>query len=250
MFYLRDFKNFAEAELDLDRQVTLLVGPNGSGKSNLIEAVELLSFLAAGHRLHEVTDLGRDGALEVRGGLEACASLGRSEFGLGVKAQVELPDPHGTVSLHYDIVVQVRPDPRILRESLKLDGRKIPLFEVVDFADGSTSADNAVRYDNNDRGRNKPQEFVPADRSALSQYARFAQRNRDLPFGLAVIGAVQDLLAAPMICDPIPKMMRGFERRTSNTASQIERTSRQYCSSYGPRGSLLRRTKLVVLRPA
>ncbi len=51
MFYLRNFKNFAAAELDLDQSATLLVGPNGSGKSNLIEAVELLSFLAAGHQV-------------------------------------------------------------------------------------------------------------------------------------------------------------------------------------------------------
>jgi len=71
MFYLRNFKNFTEAELDLDQPATLLVGPNGAVKSNLIEAVELLSFLAGGHRLHEVTDIGREGGIEVRGGLEA-----------------------------------------------------------------------------------------------------------------------------------------------------------------------------------
>ena len=59
MFYLRNFKNFAEAELDLNQATTLIIGPNGSGKSNLIEAIELLSFLASGHRLHEVTDIGR-----------------------------------------------------------------------------------------------------------------------------------------------------------------------------------------------
>src|ERR1022692_2242600 len=91
MFYVRNFKNFSEAELDFDQPTTLIVGPNGAGKSNLIEAVELLSFLASGHRLHEVTDIGREGQLEIRGGLEACAKLGHGEFTLGYKDQILSP---------------------------------------------------------------------------------------------------------------------------------------------------------------
>jgi recombinational DNA repair ATPase RecF len=105
MFYLRNFKNFAEAELDLDQPVTLLVGPNGSGKSNLIEAVELLSFLASGHRLHEVTDIGREGAIEVRGGLEACAKLGSDEFTLGIRTDVTYSGMVLSTKVQYEITV-------------------------------------------------------------------------------------------------------------------------------------------------
>lgn len=105
MFYLRNFKNFAAAELDLDQPATLLVGPNGSGKSNLIEAVELLSFLAAGHRLHEITDIGREGAIEVRGGLEACAKLGFDEFTLGIKTDVTYQGIVIPTQVQYEITV-------------------------------------------------------------------------------------------------------------------------------------------------
>jgi predicted ATPase len=83
MLHLTNFKNFAEAHLDDTEPVTMLVGPHGAGKSNLIEATELLSFLAGGRPLHQVTDLGRQGPLEVRGGLDACASFGQTSFTLG-----------------------------------------------------------------------------------------------------------------------------------------------------------------------
>ena len=92
MFYLQNFKNFAKAEIDYERPVTLLIGPNGAGKSNLIEAIELLSFIARGRPLHEVTDFGREGGLEVRGGLEACASHNNDVFTLGHRSTISTPE--------------------------------------------------------------------------------------------------------------------------------------------------------------
>ena len=142
MFYIRNFKNFAEAELDLDQSATLLIGPNGSGKSNLIEAVELLSFLAGGHRLHEVTDIGREGAMEIRGGLEACARLGSDEFTLGIKTEVLLPGTVMPTPIQYEISVRVRPEPRIVGESLKQTGRNLPVFEIQSQESDTPSADN------------------------------------------------------------------------------------------------------------
>ena len=118
MFYLRNFKNFTEAELDFDQPVNLIIGPNGSGKSNLIEAVELLSFLASGHKLHEVTDIGREGQMEIRGGLEAGAKIGYDEFTLGYKGGLESLGFKGVI---YELTVRVRPEPRITGESLKVE---------------------------------------------------------------------------------------------------------------------------------
>jgi len=212
MFYLRNFKNFAEAELDLERPTTLLVGPNGSGKSNLVEGVELLSFLAGGHRLHEITDIGREGGIEVRGGLEACARSGHDQFVLGLTAAVPLPEATVLAQVQYEISVCVRPEPRIASESLKVEGRHIPVFEVIPAEAESSSADNQVRYDNNDRGRIKPVESIAADRSALSQYPRFAHRNKELPEALALMDALLAKLEVPGVFDPMPKLMRGFER--------------------------------------
>ncbi|MDD5139764.1 MAG: AAA family ATPase [Verrucomicrobiales bacterium] len=216
MFYLRNFKNFTEAELDFDQATTLIIGPNGSGKSNLIEAVELLSFLASGHRLHEVTDIGREGQIEIRGGLEACAKIGNDQFTVGFKGGVVLRDTVFPSDVTYEITVKVRPEPRIIGEMLKVKGRNISMFEILPQEGDTASADNQVRYDNNARGANKPVESIAADRSALSQYSRFAHGNKDLSESLNVIEAVISTLASPSVFDPIPRLMRRYERRTEN----------------------------------
>lgn len=214
MFYVRNFKNFDEAELNFDQATTLIIGPNGSGKSNLIEAVELLSFLASGHRLHEITDIGREGAIEIRGGLEACAKIGNDQFTLGFKGGVMLRGSILPFEVSYEITVRVRPEPRIIGERLRTRRSLIPIFEILPLEGETTSADNVVRYDNNRRGKNKPLESIAADRSALSQYSRFAHGNKDLPQTLAIVEAVIAGLASPSVFDPIPRLMRGYERRT------------------------------------
>jgi predicted ATPase len=214
MFYLRTFKNFAEAELGFDQPTTLIVGPNGSGKSNLIEGLELLSFLAAGHRLHEVTDVGREGQIEIRGGLEACAKAGHSEFTLGFKAALPVPDRALAADVRYEITLRVRPEPRISAETLLVEGRDIPIFEILPSETDSASVDNQVRYDNYARGKNKPEESIAGDRSALSQYPRFALRNKELKGCLGVVEAVRSALASPRVFDPRPNLMRGYERKT------------------------------------
>jgi predicted ATPase len=209
MFYLRNFKNFSEAELDLDRPATLIVGPNGSGKSNLIESVELLSFLASGHQLHEVTDIGREGQLEIRGGLEAAAKIGQDEFTLGYKGCFG-----SYKAVTYEITVKVRPEPRIIGEVLNEGGRDTPIFKVLPQEGDTASADNKVQYDNYARGVNKPVKPIAADRSALSQYSRFARKNEHLSKILMLIDGVTTALASPSVFDPIPRLMRGYERRT------------------------------------
>ena len=89
MHHLRNYKGFADAQIELLRPFSLLIGPNGSGKSNVIEAIELLSFVARGQPLYEIGDIGRGSSgLEVRGGLQACGREGRDRFQLGFSANV------------------------------------------------------------------------------------------------------------------------------------------------------------------
>jgi hypothetical protein len=97
---------------------------------------------------------------------------------------------------------------------LRVEGRDLPIFEILPQEGDSPSADNHVRYDNNARGRNKPVESVAADRSVLSQYSRFALNNNKLSETLALIDAVSTRLESPRVFDPSPKLMRGYERRT------------------------------------
>ncbi|MDY6851136.1 MAG: AAA family ATPase [Thermodesulfobacteriota bacterium] len=77
MHHFGNFKGFESAELDLFEPLTVLIGPNGSGKSNAIEGIELLSYIARGGLLHEISDVGRGG-----NGLEAQTTAGRTLPGL------------------------------------------------------------------------------------------------------------------------------------------------------------------------
>lgn len=82
-FRFRYFKGFADAELKLTEPVTLLIGRNGAGKSNALEGIYLLSQLAHGLALPQVSDLDQGGPCEVRGGLDGCVMLGENFFVLG-----------------------------------------------------------------------------------------------------------------------------------------------------------------------
>lgn len=210
MFYLHHFKNFETAELDNERPVTLLIGPNGAGKSNLIEAIELLSFIASGRSLHEITDFGREGGLEVRGGLDACPSHGKDMFTLGHRSIVPTAD-WGELEARYEISVRIGKEPRIASELLKFEGWETAIFEVSSPEPESVSADNYVVYENFAPGPN-PTVRVAAERSALSQYSRFAVGNRKLSETLATIDAVASSLNSPCVFDPLPRLMRNYER--------------------------------------
>lgn len=211
MFYLRDFKNFATAELDLNQPVTLLIGPNGAGKSNIIEAVELLAFLADGGALHEITDIGRGGKLEIRGGLDACARRGTEEFTLGIEVKAEDTLMSALDPFVYEISVKVGNEPAVIAERLQKTLHKTPVFEIRR-EDSTDLGGNTVRYDNYAQGGNKPMETISATRSALSQYARFAKKNVKLSETLELVDSVISCLTAPAVFDPIPKEMRDHQR--------------------------------------
>ncbi|NLE96798.1 MAG: DNA replication/repair protein RecF [Propionibacterium sp.] len=57
---LTDFRNYAEASLQLTSGVTVFVGSNGQGKTNLVEALEYLST-ASSHRVSSIVPLIRAG---------------------------------------------------------------------------------------------------------------------------------------------------------------------------------------------
>ncbi|MBK5237956.1 MAG: DNA replication/repair protein RecF [Actinomycetales bacterium] len=58
---LRDFRNYTEADITVDRGCVVLVGSNGQGKTNLIEAVNFLSTLGS-HRSSTESAMIRTGA--------------------------------------------------------------------------------------------------------------------------------------------------------------------------------------------
>ena len=210
MHHLRNYKGFADAQINLLRPFSLLIGPNGSGKSNVIEAIELLSFVARGQPLYEIGDIGRGSSgLEVRGGLQACGREGKERFQLGFSVGVKF---EGQLrSFRYDVEICTRPYPQIIDERLKVGDRT--LYKTLPKQPDSTSRDLTVEYDNFARGGRKPHVQVSSDRSMLSQYREFAaSKNISYKNCLQLVRRTMFHLQASFVFDPDPKLMRNYER--------------------------------------
>ena len=211
MHSLTDFKNFAHAEINLFEPLTILLGRNGSGKTNLIEGVELLAALAGGAPFNEITDVGRGGIFEVRGGLRSCPRFGVQSFRLKFNQASVTFDGERNQFIDYSIKVAFygRHEVRLSAEKLKIGGRVF--FEAEDH-DGEIFN---VRYDNFSRGNN-PSCQVSSARTVLSRYeeiignsrARNAKRRKSP----ATVRGVRDYLRSSYIFDPQPKLMRAYER--------------------------------------
>jgi ABC-type cobalamin/Fe3+-siderophores transport system ATPase subunit len=213
MHSFKDFKNFASAELNLFAPVTVVIGKNGSGKTNLIEAVELLANLAHGRPLYEVADVGRGaGIFEVRGGLVGCARIGVNSFTLTFSGSVRYsgePQP-----FEYSLTIEVRPEPRVFRETLAIADRVIFLAELLSHARSSLLR---VTYDNFARGGNKPSQQLSAVRSVLSRYVAMVEGAETLkPERYAdskhAVNAIMGYLKSSFVFDPSPRAMRAYER--------------------------------------
>lgn len=118
-----DFKSFADAELNLFRPLTLLIGKNGSGKSNAIEGVELLAEVAHGRPLYDISDVGRGGAFEIRGGLPGCVRNGNALVGFAFRCQYPFGGTPQTCD--YAIALRAQPEPRVAIEALTVGDRRI-----------------------------------------------------------------------------------------------------------------------------
>ncbi|BAP56811.1 SMC domain-containing protein [Thioploca ingrica] len=207
MHYFNNFKGFAQVELDLSQPLTILIGPNGSGKSNVIEAVELLSFIARGGLLYEISDIDRGGKEEVRGGLQGCLRYNQRNFTLGFnKGQVNFENRKK--KFDYSITIKIEPTPHISQEKLYLE--EILIFETVPV--NSNHHTQRVRYNNFSQGGKKPLVSISPMQSVISQYQNFALPNKKYHASLKVVNTLMNYLRAAFVFDPNPKMMREYER--------------------------------------
>jgi predicted ATPase len=174
MYHFEHFKNFANAELDLVTPLTVLIGTNGSGKSNVIEAIELLSFIVHGGLLHDIGDLGSgsDRPLKIRGGLQFCPSFGQEACSLGFR----------TAEMSYTLNLQIKPRPKIRQERLEVRGELI-----VDTSEWQVSAPQSIFSP-------YPEDFS-AHLESLSHWRK----------------VLRDALPRPLIVEPRPWLMRTYE---------------------------------------
>ena len=208
MHHFIDFKSFRHAQIELLRPLTILVGPNGSGKSNALEGIEVLAAIAAGNPLREITDLERQGALNVRGGLQGCPRYGTDCFTLEFSANMRWSGQEECT--RYSVTVAPLPEPRIRAESIFFGDTM--LFREIDGSGNRASGDITVEYNNFARGGRKPRAAVSATRSVLSQYERFATRNQRLSESLDLIRFFRQHLRASFVFRPKPNAMRDYER--------------------------------------
>jgi predicted ATPase len=113
-FTLANFKSYELATLPL-APLTVLVGANAAGKSNLIEALQLLAWLASGRRLADLANAIKTGELAIRGRLADLALIASEPLGLACRLPAE-----GDASA-LELELSLRTDnggPRIVEEQL------------------------------------------------------------------------------------------------------------------------------------
>ncbi len=210
MHILKDFKNFGYAELDLFEPLTILLGRNGSGKTNLIEGVGLFAALARGVPVNEVTDVGRDGSFEVRGGLESCIRFGARGFQLRLSgANVIFEGDSYPLDYCIEIAAGRGLGCHISAETLYVGDR---VFFEAHSTDGEVLD---VSYSNFAPGRN-PKTRLSTSSSVLSRYdevvAHSKTNSRRLRYARETVDAVKHYLRSSYTFDPAPRFMRNYER--------------------------------------
>ena len=162
MHHFKNFKGFANSELNLFEPFTLLIGPNGSGKSNVIEAVELLAFIAHGRPLHEIGDIGRgEKAIEIRGGLQSCPTYRSNNFTLEFSAGTKVKGK--VIFFTYSVTTQIKPKPIIYEEKLIIENGPV-IFQTLSHSQSLTSGDITVECNNFARGGHKPRISIAGNR--------------------------------------------------------------------------------------
>ena len=205
-----NFKNIVQAEINLFSPVTILIGRNGSGKTNVIEGVELLANLAQGVPLHEITDIGRGGKFELRGGLDACPHFGKDKFKLEFN-NASIVFNHKQRSIEYQMEIASAKRGGVCITSEKLTIGKWPIFHAE--LEGDLLK---VTYNNFARGGNNPTHKMSSERSVLSRYRDIANlrpgENKKMADALKVTMGIGTYLATAYIFDIQPKFMRDYER--------------------------------------
>lgn len=220
MHVFSNFKGFLDANLDLFKPLTIIIGPNGSGKTNVIEGVELLSFLVHGRPLHEISDIGKGErkGLEIRGGLQACPYRDSDSFSFTFLANIQFLGRNRPFI--YSLEVRVRPKPRISFEQLVFTDDNTLIFQTESGTKSTTSGDVRVEYNNFARGGRKPKALVSANVSVISQYKDFAHGNTKYDQCAGLVNGIMRYLRSSFVFDPNPKLMHGYERIGDDTLSR------------------------------
>lgn len=209
-FSLENFKSYDRAFLPLS-ELTVLIGANASGKSNLIEALQLLSWLSKGRRLGDVPYAVEKAELYVRGvPSDLFRDVDRSfVFSARMKAHDQTKEHELQIGLGDNGL-------RIVGEELRVPelGGDVPLYRVEAPAAAIGSNDLSVSYNNFARGGIKPRITCIDQQAVFSQLltpARFGSGHKrsqaEIP---RAVSEIQRVFEQILILDPVPSEMRKY----------------------------------------
>ncbi|MFO0004734.1 MAG: AAA family ATPase, partial [bacterium] len=211
------FKSIDAATLQFGH-LTLLVGTNASGKSNLLEALQLLAWVARGQRLGDLPSALRDGQLAVRGGVSDLLPLGAPPAPVGFEVRLDGPGDMGCLRLQLELHIaqgEVSIGAELL-EAPEYARAKLPLYRTVGAPDPSARR-LRVEYNNFKRGGKKPTVDCVDDRPVFTQLispARFERHHDEAQAQIpSAAEATQAALRGVLFLDPDPRAMRGYAFR-------------------------------------
>lgn len=208
--HIEGFKSYRSAELPL-AELTVLIGANASGKSNLIEAIQILSWIARGRRLGDLMLAIKDRELAVRGTPVDLSYSGSGAFSYGCTISDDNP---GHLELTLKLAVDDR-GMRVIHEELwsPSESPGLPLYKVEEPA-GPYGSEIQVSYNDFARGGKKPRITCIDQQAVFTQLttpARFGSEHdrsqREIP---AASEKVRRTLEAVLFLDPVPGRMRDY----------------------------------------
>jgi predicted ATPase len=209
-FTVKNFKSFVSAELVL-RPLTVLIGANASGKTNLLEALQLLSWMASGRQLSDILSAVRDEELSLRGTLPQLTYEGRTD---DIEFVCLVSESLGWIRLSLDISVSEQYGARVSFEEVVTTASNLPLYTAEASGEGFGLD---IRYNNFARGGKKPRiegnTLQPAFTQLLSG-ARFgAKHKKSQRLIPKATRALMDTLKGIVLLDPSPRRMRGYSHK-------------------------------------
>jgi len=211
-FTVKGFKSYRNATLPL-AELTVLIGANASGKSNLIEALQLLSWIAHGRRLADLISALKEREVVIRGTTSNLTYGGGSEFGFECAAA---EDASGPEKLLLELVLGLSEDGMHIRDEKlwALDERTdFPLYQVEEAAT-AYSPEIQVAYNNFAHGGKKPRIACIDQQAVFTQLttpARFFKQHEKSQTTIPpACERLRENLEAILFLDPVPGRMRDY----------------------------------------
>lgn len=228
--HIENFKSLRDVAIPL-ADLTLLVGANAAGKSNIVEALQLLTWLAAGRRLSELAHALRDESLAIRGLPDNLVRFGERELRFAVSTTEA-----GELRRWWVKVATDAGHWRFVDEGLS------GVFEVLGGADAKSS-ERFVTIGSGDGAPALPV-ALDIDRLAMDQLApRGDQRVADEAWRINT--KLQHELRGFQHLDIEPSLMRGYvatsdNRDVARDGSNVSAVLHRLIQDAGMRASLLR----------